>query len=86
MAILSTISIVSDIRRIMSDRLFLDICRQCYHEYSKRLKEKNAIDFEDILTDSAKIIREQEINGKKRSISNTSLWMEHRTYPDSVSI
>lgn len=30
-------------------RLFLDICEQCYHEYSKRLKEKNAIDFEDMI-------------------------------------
>ena len=46
-------------------KLFLDICEQCYHEYSKRLKEKNAIDFEDMINDSAKIIREQEINGKK---------------------
>lgn len=46
-------------------RLFLDICEQCYHEYTKRLKEKNAIDFEDMINDSAKIIREQEINGKK---------------------
>ena len=46
-------------------KLFLDICEQCYHEYSKRLKEKNAIDFEDMINDSAKIIQEQEINGKK---------------------
>lgn len=46
-------------------RLFLDICEQCYHEYTKRLKEKNAIDFEDMINDSAKIIREQVINGKK---------------------
>ena len=46
-------------------KLFLDICEQCYHEYSKRLKEKNAIDFEDMINDSAKIIREQEICGKK---------------------
>ena len=46
-------------------KLFLDICEQCYHEYTKRLKEKNAIDFEDMINDSAKIIHEQEINGKK---------------------
>ncbi len=46
-------------------RLFLDICEQCYHEYSKRLKEKKAIDFEDMINDSAKILREHEINGKK---------------------
>jgi DNA helicase-4 len=46
-------------------RLFLDICEQCYHEYTKRLKEKNAIDFEDMINDSAKIISEQKVNGKK---------------------
>ena len=46
-------------------RLFLDICEQCYHEYSKRLKEKNAIDFEDMINESSKIIRDQEINGNK---------------------
>ena len=46
-------------------KLFLDICEQCYHEYTKRLKEKNAIDFEDMINDSAKIIHEQEINGKR---------------------
>lgn len=46
-------------------RLFLDICEQCYHEYSKRLKERNAIDFEDMINDSSKIIREQEVKGEK---------------------
>lgn len=46
-------------------KLFLDICEQCYHEYSKRLKEKNAIDFEDMINESAKIIHEQKINGKR---------------------
>lgn len=46
-------------------RLFLDICEQCYHEYTKRLKEKNAIDFEDMINESSKIIHEQQINGKK---------------------
>ena len=46
-------------------RLFLDICEQCYHEYSKRLKERNAIDFEDMINDSSKIIHEQEIKGEK---------------------
>ena len=46
-------------------RLFLDICEQCYHEYCKRLKEKNAIDFEDMINDSTKIIRDQKIRGKK---------------------
>lgn len=46
-------------------KLFLDICEQCFHEYSKRLKEKNAIDFEDMINDSAKIIHEQKVGGKK---------------------
>ncbi len=46
-------------------RLFMDICEQCYHEYSKRLKERNAIDFEDMINDSSKIIREKEVKGEK---------------------
>ncbi len=46
-------------------KLFLDICEQCYHEYAKRLKEKNAIDFEDMINDSAKIIRGQVLKGEK---------------------
>lgn len=46
-------------------KLFLDICEQCYHEYTKRLKEKNAIDFEDMINDSAKIIRNQLLKGEK---------------------
>ncbi|MBP5513953.1 MAG: UvrD-helicase domain-containing protein [Bacteroidaceae bacterium] len=39
-------------------KLFLTICEQCYHEYSKRLKERHAIDFEDMINDSARILRE----------------------------
>ncbi len=46
-------------------KLFLTICEQCYHEYTKRLKEKNAIDFEDMINDSARILREEEVKGKK---------------------
>lgn len=46
-------------------RLFLDICEQCFLEYSKRLKEKDAVDFEDMINESAKIIREQVVKGKK---------------------
>lgn len=46
-------------------KLFLTICEQCYHEYSKRLKEKHAIDFEDMINDSARIIREEELKGTK---------------------
>lgn len=46
-------------------RLFLAICEQCYLEYAKRLKEKNAIDFEDMINDSAKILREEELKKSK---------------------
>ena len=46
-------------------KLFLTICEQCYLEYSKRLKEYHAIDFEDMINDSARILREEEVQGKK---------------------
>lgn len=46
-------------------KLFLTICEQCYLEYSKRLKEYHAIDFEDMINDSARILREEELQGKK---------------------
>ena len=41
-------------------KLFLTICDQCYHEYTKCLREKHAIDFEDMINDSARILREAE--------------------------
>ena len=41
-------------------KLFLTICEQCYHEYTKCLREKHAIDFEDMINDSARILREAE--------------------------
>ena len=41
-------------------KLFLSICEQCYHEYIKCLKERHAIDFEDMINDSARILREAE--------------------------
>jgi len=46
-------------------KLFLVICEQCYHEYQKVLKEKQAIDFEDMINDSARILREEELKGSK---------------------
>ncbi len=46
-------------------KLFLTICEQCYLEYSKRLKEKNAVDFEDMINDSSRILREEELKGTK---------------------
>ena len=45
-------------------RLFLDICQQCYLEYAKRLKEKRAVDFEDMINESARILNQQLISGK----------------------
>lgn len=41
-------------------KLFLGICQQCFLEYSKRLKEKNAVDFEDMINDSVRILAEQQ--------------------------
>lgn len=46
-------------------KLFLTICEQCYLEYAKRLKEKHAIDFEDMINDSARILREEKLKGTK---------------------
>ena len=41
-------------------KLFITICEQCYHEYTKCLKERHAIDFEDMINDSVRILREAE--------------------------
>ena len=46
-------------------KLFLDVCHMCYLEYSKKLKERGAVDFEDMINDSAKILQEQQELGKK---------------------
>lgn len=42
-------------------KLFLDICKECYLEYQKKLAESNSIDFQDMINDSARILREKEI-------------------------
>lgn len=39
-------------------RLFLDICNDCFLEYEKFLKENNAVDFDDMINESARILRE----------------------------
>ncbi|MCR4593503.1 MAG: UvrD-helicase domain-containing protein, partial [Clostridiales bacterium] len=41
-------------------RLFLDICNDCYLEYRRYLKENNAVDFEDMINESARLLREAE--------------------------
>lgn len=39
-------------------RLFLDICEDCYLEYSRWLNENGAVDFEDMINESARILKE----------------------------
>ena len=39
-------------------RLFLNICSDCYLEYQRYLKENNAVDFQDMINESARILRE----------------------------
>ena len=42
-------------------RLFLDICRTCYLEYQKCLVQDNCTDFEDMINESAELIRKKKI-------------------------
>ncbi len=62
---------MDEFRRFMTStqnertKLFMAVAEQCYHEYAKRLKERNAIDFEDMINDSARILREEVIRGEK---------------------
>ena len=46
-------------------RLFLDICNDCYLEYERYLKENDAVDFEDMINESARVLREVEEVGQK---------------------
>lgn len=46
-------------------RLFLDICHDCFLEYERYLKENNAVDFEDMINESARILREVKEMKKK---------------------
>lgn len=46
-------------------QLFLDVCRQCYMEYTQRLDDANAVDFEDMINDSAKILQKEREEGTK---------------------
>ena len=44
--------------RNVRNQLFLDICKECYLEYERYLKENNAIDFQDMINNSAVLLRE----------------------------
>ena len=46
-------------------RLFLDICNDCYLEYERWLNENKAVDFEDMINESARILNEVKDMNKK---------------------
>ena len=46
-------------------KLFLEICSECYLEYEKYLKENRAIDFEDMINESARLLNEAKELGEK---------------------
>ena len=48
------------IRIVKSERtkLFLAICRECYLEYQRTLSRNNAVDFQDMINDAARALRE----------------------------
>lgn len=48
------------IRTTKSERtkLFLEICRECYLEYQKALVKNNAVDFQDMINEAARALRE----------------------------
>ena len=46
-------------------RLFLNICEECFLEYERYLKENDAVDFEDMINESARILREVKEMKKK---------------------
>lgn len=39
-------------------KLFLEIARKCYLQYQKRLKEENAVDFQDMINVSARLLKD----------------------------
>ena len=44
--------------RNVRNHLFLDICKECYLEYERYLKENNMIDFQDMINNSAILLKE----------------------------
>lgn len=47
-------------------KLFLDICQGCYLEYQRHLAENNAVDFQDMINESARLLR--EVKGMKQKL------------------
>ena len=46
-------------------KLFLDVCKVCYYEYQKRLQEEHSIDFQDMINESAEMIRRKRIDKER---------------------
>ena len=46
-------------------RLFLEVCKVCYYEYQRRLEEGHCIDFQDMINESAEMLRKKRI-GRER--------------------
>lgn len=46
-------------------KLFLEVCRQCYLEYSRKLLEEGAVDFDDMINCSVKILEGANRLGKQ---------------------
>jgi len=44
--------------RNVRNQLFLDICKECYLEYERYLNKTNSIDFQDMINNSAILLRE----------------------------
>lgn len=55
------------IRIVKSERtkLFLEICRECYLEYQRTLSINNAVDFQDMINDAARALREVAVLKEK---------------------
>lgn len=46
-------------------KMFLDVCKGCYYEYQKQLQEKHSIDFQDMINESAELIRKKRIDKER---------------------
>lgn len=46
-------------------RLFLEICKECYLEYQRSLSRRNAVDFQDMINDTARALREVAVLKEK---------------------